>query len=401
MDTPLAHVVPVSPGEPDSLAPLAPPVRVLELAVLFVVCALADVCLYGGTGGAGQAALLVAVPAILLLAARRRRGSLRFVAVGALLLAVATRVLWQPSALGLATGLSGIVAFAVALRVKRSYLPELLVSAAASFVASFGSLGRLAKGSWMLARPRRLLQEHRWVSVVAPVGAVAIFTMLFSAANPVVAEWLSAVWALLAAPPHDVTALRASLWIATALGTALLLYPVVREPKWNERLGPGHVLAVSDAVPGATARATARNILVAVNLLFLVYNVLDATYLWAGRLPAGIGYTTYAHRGAAWLTLSLVVSTIGLGILFRGAMSFAAETRGTRILGYVWALQNLVLAAGTLRRITLYVDFSGLTRLLIPPASLSSSSSWRAGGPGCGSSGASSTRSRSRSSSSR
>jgi hypothetical protein len=370
MDTPIADPASVGPALPAALElpavqTVAPRARVRDIAGLFAICALADICLYGRTGGAGQAFLLVAVPAILFLAARSRRRSLRFVGVAALMGMLAARLLWQSSGGTVVLGISALVAFAVALRVRKSYLPELLVSAAASLVKSFGSLWRLGRGAVCLARPQRLFGGFRWVPVVAPIAVVVVFAGLFSAANPVVEDWTTALWSTLAGSGDSFTPLRALLWAASALVAALLLEPVLREPAWNERLGPGHALEATDAVPGAMAQATARNVLVAANVLFLVFNALDATYLWAGQLPPGIGYTEYAHRGATWLTISLAVSTVVLGLLFRGPMSFAAGARRVRILGYAWAAQNLVLGAATLRRLTLYVDHSGLTKLLL------------------------------------
>lgn len=371
METPLAQLAPVPAAVPatapcpEVAAPAAPRVRFREIAGLVSVCALADLCLYARTGGAGQAALLVLVPVVLVLTASLRRLSSRLVAVGALVVGIAARLLWQPSLGTLALGIAAVIAFALALRAKRSYVPELVVSAAVSLVASVGALWRMIWGTISLTRPRRLFGERRWVSVVAPIAAVVVFAALFSAANPVFEQWMDDLWSSLAGGPSSISGLRVLLWIASAVLAALLLHPVLREPTLNERLGPGHVLDATDVVPSAAARSTARNVLVAVNVLFLVYNALDATYLWAGRLPAGIGYTTYAHRGAMWLTVSLAVSTFLIGILFRGPMSLAPAARIARVLAYVWAAQNLVLAAGTLRRISLYVDHSGLTRQLI------------------------------------
>jgi hypothetical protein len=109
----------------------------------------------------------------------------------------------------------------------------------------------------------------------------------------------------------------------------------------------------------------ARNGMIGLNLLFLAYNALDAVYLWAGRTPSGVTFTEYAHAGTAWLTIAFVLSTIVLGALFRGPIEHHAHGRLARRLAYAWAGQNFILAAGTFRRITMYIAYSGLTGLRI------------------------------------
>ena len=82
-------------------------------------------------------------------------------------------------------------------------------------------------------------------------------------------------------------------------------------------------------------------------------------------MPQGIGHTEYAHRGASWLTVALLLATVVLGFIFRGSVATDPRAKWHFRLAYLWAAQNLVLAAGTFRRIQMYVDFSGLTQLRI------------------------------------
>ncbi|TMQ06288.1 MAG: DUF4173 domain-containing protein, partial [Deltaproteobacteria bacterium] len=51
--------------------------------------------------------------------------------------------------------------------------------------------------------------------------------------------------------------------------------------------------------------------------------------------------------------------------LFRGPIEHHARGRLARGLAYVWAAQNVILAAGTFRRIQMYIAYSGLTQLRI------------------------------------
>ena len=75
---------------------------------------------------------------------------------------------------------------------------------------------------------------------------------------------------------------------------------------------------------GMTTRGAlivARNALVPLNVVFFIYNALDASYLWAGAPPPGVTERQYAHEGAAWLTVALALLTVVVGVMFRGPLA--------------------------------------------------------------------------------
>src|SRR5262249_38240871 len=109
----------------------------------------------------------------------------------------------------------------------------------------------------------------------------------------------------------------------------------------------------------------ARNALAGLNVLFLGYNLLDAHYLWAGSPPHTMTTQEYAHQGAFWLTVALLMVTAIVGIMFRGGLAEADRARGVRGMAYVWMLQGLVLGLGTYRRIAIHIAKSGLADLRI------------------------------------
>lgn len=89
------------------------------------------------------------------------------------------------------------------------------------------------------------------------------------------------------------------------------------------------------------ARIMTRGLLL-FNLVFLVQNLLDVEYLWAGAaLPEGVTYAGYAHRGAYPLIATALIAG-GLTLLaFSGKCSGPAWKRA-RVLVYFWLGQNVV-----------------------------------------------------------
>jgi hypothetical protein len=108
-----------------------------------------------------------------------------------------------------------------------------------------------------------------------------------------------------------------------------------------------------------------RNTLGALVLVFAVYLVVDAAYLWRGRPPVGVTTQEYAHQGALWLTVALAMLTGTVAVMFRGAAAHDPRTRSLRALAHVWTALGLGLALGTYQRIAIHVGRSGLSDLRI------------------------------------
>jgi hypothetical protein len=365
---PAAPLTTTTPFRATPVPPAPPPIpegRLVELMALVAIVALLDVAVYRGTGGAGIAALLVGISALALLASKNRRVSARFAAVALLVLAVAGRALWEGSLGTALVGASLVLAFAITLRGARTYVPELVVSSLGSAFGSFQQLWAFGASAIRLSRPSRLARV-RWLVFVVPLVLVVVFGAVFVAANPVIRAWTVAALAHLPSLAWFPSPLRFIFWAVCALAAAAVLRPVCRTIPWlDARLGTDHATHAAGEVTGDTRLAIARNVMIALNALFLVNNGLDAVYLWAGRAPAGVSHTEYAHSGAAWLTVAVVLSTIVLSAIFRGAIQHDVRARLTHVLAYAWAAQNFVLAMGTFRRIQMYVAYSGLTDLRI------------------------------------
>jgi hypothetical protein len=332
------------------------PARAREFAAILGLVAIADFAIWRreglGVGGIGLATFFVLVPLLVVAAARGRRLTLRLGVIGVMLGAVALRCAYAPTLGTALLGLLGIFALAVALRQRSSFLTSVATSFGSTFVtfpfriaAAFRGAGRIVAG-----RSGRRFTG----AILIPVALVGVFITIFAFANPLVARWLGFVGRAVVLPNPA----RLALWGSLAFGAVLLLRPGIRRPLAVE---------VADTSNGASdaSLAIGRNALVALNVLFLLFNALDATYLWAGAPPPGVTEQAYAHQGAAWLTVGLLVLTAVVGVLFRGALAHDPRARLSRILAYAWLAQGGVLALGTFRRIAIHVSTSGLSNIRI------------------------------------
>jgi hypothetical protein len=109
----------------------------------------------------------------------------------------------------------------------------------------------------------------------------------------------------------------------------------------------------------------ALNTMIAVNVLFVAYNALEAMHLFGGRPPSGMTTQQYAHQGALWLTVALFLLTVVVGSIFHGPIARHPKGRLVRALGMAWVGQGLVVALSTYGRIAIHIQHSGLSNLRI------------------------------------
>lgn len=332
------------------------PARVRELAAVVGLVAIADFAVWRkegvGFGGIGLATFFVLVPLLLVAAARQRRLTLRLGAVGLTLAVIAVRCAYAPTMGTALLGLVAIFGLAVALRQRDSFLTNITASFAATFVTSPFRLAAAFRGARRIAAGRSGRRFNG--AILIPVALVGVFVAIFAFANPLVARWLGFIGHAIVVPDP----LRLVLWASLAIGAIQLVRPSIRPSVAGE-------LAEDSEDAGDASLAIGRNALGALNVLFLLYNALDATYLWAGAPPPGVTEQAYAHQGAAWLTVGLVVLTAVVGVIFRGALAHDPRARVSRILAYAWLAQGGVLALGTFRRIGIHVSTSGLSNIRI------------------------------------
>lgn len=349
-----------------SRAPLAG--RGTTIALVALVLA-ADLCLYHSLGGAGAAALLT-FSAFTLALCRGARPIGRAWFLGLLLLALAAVLLWSAWWLAVATAFAYLFVYAVSLwRPEWSFLESALAGSGSALHAPVRLVGHVAR----LSRPAR--REHRSTlplrNILIPAAITLIFGLVLAAANPVVGRGVDRAWEqvshVLAHLGDYVSVGRLLFWLFWLLFFAALISPVVhsdivdRLRRADEGLRPG-----DDPRRDDSNFQVALITLLCLNALFLAYNVLDAVYLYfKAALPVGITWTAYTHQGCGWLTFGLLLSTVVLGTIFWRSLNFHPRSAQLKRWAYAWIALNAVLAVGTLRRIYMYIDYSGLTHLLL------------------------------------
>ena len=195
---------------------------------------------------------------------------------------------------------------------------------------------------------------------VVPAGFALAFLLLFSQANPLIETALAALkieTALDLMQPG-----RIALWIAVAVIAWPLLRPrLLPWPKVKQMQGPVRPRAESLIF----GRAAILRSLVVFNALFAVQTVLDCVYLWGGiRLPDGLSYADYAHRGAYPLIVTaLLAAAFVLAAMRKNGPAEASPL--IRRLVYLWIAQNVLLVISSILRLDLYVQVYSLTELRI------------------------------------
>ncbi len=186
--------------------------------------------------------------------------------------------------------------------------------------------------------------------LAVPVLGGLVFLALFTVANPVIETAIEH----LAWPDID-------LWRVLFWGLALIAAWSVLRPAHLSRPRSVHINAWEPSGSGASLVLS----LIVFNGVFALQNALDLTFLWSGaRLPPGVTFAGYAHRGAYVLIASSLLA--GLYVLVTlEPKSGMARLRLVRALVIAWVAQNVFLVASCVLRTWDYVEAYSLTALRI------------------------------------
>lgn len=330
---------------------------------LFLLIAVADLLFWQAMPGISLAIFFAAVALPILWLRRASVGSRTLLLAGAAFLLGLLPLIETLSPLGLLSGLFGISLLALAASHR---LPRLFEDLAGTFLR-FGMLApfrlvmdslrvlAIGTGKGLGGRITRTLLT--WI--IPAVFALA-FLLLFSSANPLIE---TALTALKFESAFDLLQPgRIVLWGVVAVMAWPLLRPrLLPWPKVREVQGPVRFRAESLVF----GRAAILRSLIVFNALFAVQTGLDALYLWGGvRLPDGLSYADYAHRGAYPLIVTaLLAAGFVLAAMRRNGPAEKAPL--IRRLVYLWIAQNVLLVISSILRLDLYVEVYSLTEMRI------------------------------------
>lgn len=334
----------------------------LGLLSLLGMVAAADYCLYQGAGGlSGWAAFLPAAAVCLGVGVGRCR--LVAIAVGmfVLLLVTALRMVWQGNGGLIAAGIVQLAALTMALHGRHPWIDNLLL-----YLASLVPKGVVALPMAVLSSTgvSNLVTGQRLLNYGMPAAVCCSFIALFVYANPAAIAWCSElidsalegmwVWVLSVPVPQLL------LW-----GMVIVLGLGAMTPVWSKwQLTHRRSVRVLESEPIVSKwYVPSRNLLWGVIATFAVYLICEFATLWFRDFPEGFYYSGYAHQGAAWLTLALLLTTLVLSAIFQGELLNDPRRMVLHNLAGAWSLLNYVLAVSVYHRMLIYVDFNGMTMM--------------------------------------
>lgn len=210
---------------------------------------------------------------------------------------------------------------------------------------------------------------RRWL---IPVVLTCGFILLFRSANPVIENLLDQTWYWvrdhlfrfqLPDPPRLFLWLLFAIWVWALLRMDILKDMI--ESGWgkspfSQPLNPAAALREPADYSPLVVRC-----LILFNIAFLFQNVLDVEYLWAGgKLPSGLTYAAYAHRGAYPLIATALLAGVFVLTCFAGNRD-DRNWRTARILVCLWLTQNVFLVLSALLRLVKYVNIYSLSLLRV------------------------------------
>jgi hypothetical protein len=206
--------------------------------------------------------------------------------------------------------------------------------------------------------------------IAAPL--LLILVSLLGAADSIFMSWINAIPSLfnhrLAGEIFPRIIAAAILAIYTFCYLWGLMFP--RKPKPQPELGPefGRVaeLPSERAAIGADP-VIASTVLVCINLVYVLFAVVQFSYLFGaaeGLLPAGTAYAEYARKGFAELVM---VAILNIGLLLLGLHYISPGGKGMdalrRMLLTLLMLSSLVMLVSAYSRLSMYEDAYGYTQL--------------------------------------
>lgn len=353
----------------------------ITIAALALVVA-ADFLFYGQTLGWTAGLFVLGLLLVLLIrpAARCARGATCAIALAAAGLAVT--MIEEPTPLTISVTSIVIVVLAITRRQGWTGSTRQWLERWGKFLA-FGWLkvarDAVVGAKWVRRHPGTHLRgpaTAAWAlgKWIIPLLLGSVFVGLFAVANPVVERWVSHAGTLMydwiMSLPNLFEPMRIVFWLIVLTASWALLRVHTGRVSASRPSGPG-------PLPGNPARRYVIPVsrhelvvrcLIVFNLVFAMQTVLDLFYLTGGRrLPVGITFKEYAHRGSYPLIATALLAAAFVLLAFRRECR-GKQWRLARLLVYAWIAQNVLLTISAGWRLHLLVNASNLTRLRLATA---------------------------------
>ncbi|RZL46350.1 MAG: DUF4173 domain-containing protein [Pedobacter sp.] len=99
---------------------------------------------------------------------------------------------------------------------------------------------------------------------------------------------------------------------------------------------------------------------IALNLLLLFLNIIDVSTLWMGSM-VGKNYSAELHEGTNALIFSIFMAMAVILYFFNGNLNFFSKNKTIKILVFLWIAQNAFLVCSVMLRDYHYIAMHGLT----------------------------------------
>lgn len=329
-------------------------------AVLWTIAA--DVLLFRTGTYVGIAVFLLCVPAILRIATTRSASPTALSICGALAIAIALRLVWLGTTLTVISAVFVIVAMAMAARGR---MPMVLEGAAWLSRCVLDGAQRLTRYRWTTRTIDRVRRHHQMAAVGLPILAATVFGTLFVLANPDWVDWswrwTSKAWINISDWISAYSVWELPFCLLAAMAGVGLMRP--RQPRLL--FGGRSNLVPVQANVASGLYAAYRNTIATLIVLFSVYLGCEFWTLWARDFPPNFYYAGYAHQGAAWLTVALILATVSLSVIFGRSLRSDPRLTFIRKIAWVWSGLNFLLVLAVYHRLSLYVGYNGLTQMRI------------------------------------
>lgn len=225
----------------------------------------------------------------------------------------------------------------------------------------FGAIFPLAKlGKIKVKAPMYVLRIL--LGIVLAIPFLGLFTLLLVSADLVFKDIVSG---LFSGNFFSDSAIITVWFLVVAWILLGSLYYVVRLKSETKK----EKESLKETAPSSRFLVEGSTILVLVELLFLLFNVIQLTYLFGGESLITGGeftYSEYARRGFFELVAVSVIALILIGVVFKLKKTKTAfQSRIIRVIGVVGILELMPMTTSAFYRLYMYENAYGFTRLRI------------------------------------